>query len=339
MALASLAVFAAAASAAALLCVLLRPLLQRYALARPNARSSHSVPTPQGGGIAVLAGAFLALGLAFRLVPLEGEAWRGVLVVATGAVALAVVGAWDDIRPLPASLRLALQAACVGFVLFRAAPELRLFPEFLPLAAERVLALLAGVWFVNLVNFMDGLDWITVAGIVPLAAALALAGNAGVVDPATGWLAAGLCGGLIGFAPFNRPVAKLFLGDVGSLPIGLLTAYLLFRLAGAGAFAAALILPLYHVADATITLLRRLARGERVWEAHRSHFYQQATTNGFGVRAVVGRVAALNVALAALAGLSIAWPALWAQALCLGLAILLTASLLRAFATPRGGHG
>ncbi len=99
------------------------------------------------------------------------------------------------------------------------------------------------------------------------------------------------------------------------------------------------ILPLYHVADATITLLRRLARGERVWEAHRSHFYQQATTNGFGVRAVVGRVAALNVALAALAGLSIAWPALWAQALCLGLAILLTASLLRAFATPRDGHG
>lgn len=334
-----LATCIAAALTAALLCVLLRPLLLRYALARPNARSSHKVPTPQGGGIAVLAGAFLAVALALALSPVEGEAGRSLLVVATGAAALALVGAWDDIRPLPASLRLILQAACVGFVLFRAAPELRLFPELLPLAVERALALLAGVWFVNLVNFMDGLDWITVAGIVPLAAALALAGITGVVDPVTGWLAAGLCGGLIGFAPFNRPVAKLFLGDVGSLPIGLLTAYLLYRLAGTGAFVAALILPLYHVADSTITLLRRLARGEKVWEAHRSHFYQQATTNGFSVRAVVGRVAALNIVLAALAGLSIAWANLGAQIACLVLAVLLTGLLLRAFATPRSDHG
>lgn len=339
IALVPFAVPIVAALAAALLCVALRPLLQRYALARPNARSSHKVPTPQGGGIAVLAGAFLAVALALRLSPLESEAGRSLLVVAGGACALALVGAWDDIRPLPAGLRLVLQAACVGFVLIRAAPELRLFPELLPLAVERALALLAGVWFVNLVNFMDGLDWITVAGIVPLAAALALAGVAGVVDPATGWLAAGLCGGLLGFAPFNRPVAKLFLGDVGSLPIGLLSAYLLYRLAGTGAFAAALILPLYHVADSTITLFRRLARGEKVWQAHRSHFYQQATGNGFSVHAVVGRVAALNVVLAALAGLSIAWTGLWAQAACLALAVLLTGLLLRAFATPRVPHG
>lgn len=338
-ALTPFAICLAAALTAALLCVLLRPLLLRYALARPNARSSHRVPTPQGGGIAVLAGAFLAVALALAASPVEAEAGRSLLAVAAGATGLAIVGAWDDIRPLPASLRLLLQAGCVGLVLFRAAPELRLFPELLPLAVERGLALLAGVWFVNLVNFMDGLDWITVAGIVPLAAALALAGLTGAVDPVTGWLAAGLCGGLLGFAPFNRPVAKLFLGDVGSLPIGLLTAYLLYRLAGAGAFAAALILPLYHVADSTITLLRRLARGEKVWEAHRSHFYQQATTNGFSVRNVVGRIAALNIVLAALAGLSIAWANPWAQAGCLALAILLTGLLLRAFATPRNRHG
>lgn len=329
---------AAAAVLAAVLCVLLRPLLLRYALARPNARSSHKIPTPQGGGIAVLAGAFLALGMALWLAPVEGEAARAVLMLALAVAGLGIVGAWDDIHPLPASIRLVLQAACVGFVLFRAAPELRLFPEFLPLTAERVLALLAGVWFVNLVNFMDGLDWITVAGMVPLAAALALAGMAGTIDPVTGWLAAALCGGLLGFAPFNRPVARLFLGDVGSLPIGLVTAYLLYRLAGTGAFAAALILPLYHIADATITLLRRLARGEKVWEAHRSHFYQQATTNGFSVIAVVGRVALLNLVLAAIAGVSLAWPALPVQFVCLALAAVLTGLLLRRFATgPRHG--
>ncbi len=333
-----LMICAAAAVLAAVLCVVLRPLLLRYALARPNARSSHRIPTPQGGGIAVLGGAFLALGAALWLVPVEGEAIRSVLMLAVAATGLGIVGAWDDIRPLPASVRLVLQAACVGFVLLRAAPELRLFPELLPLPVERALALLAGVWFVNLVNFMDGLDWITVAGIVPLAATLALAGMTGTIDPVTGWLAAGLCGGLLGFAPFNRPVARLFLGDVGSLPIGLVTAYLLYRLAGTGAFAAALILPLYHITDATITLLRRLARGERVWEAHRTHFYQQATTNGFSVPGVVGRVALLNLALAAIAGVSLIRPALPVQFACLAVAALLTGLLLRRFATgPRHG--
>ncbi|MCO5090404.1 glycosyltransferase family 4 protein [Bosea sp. (in: a-proteobacteria)] len=328
----------AAAVLAAVLCMGLRPLLQRYALARPNARSSHKIPTPQGGGIAVLIGAFAALGAALWLTPVEGEAARAVLALALATAGLAVVGAWDDIRPLPASLRLVLQAACVGFVLLRVAPGLRLFPEVLPLPVERGLALLAGLWFVNLVNFMDGLDWITAAGIVPLTGALALAGMAGVIDPVTGWLAAALCGGLIGFAPFNRPVARLFLGDVGSLPIGLVTAYLLYRLAGAGAFTAALILPLYHITDATITLLRRLARGEKVWQAHRSHFYQQATANGFSVIAVVGRVALLNLALAAIAGITVIWPAPWVQLACLALAALMTGLLLRRFATgPRHG--
>lgn len=328
----------AAALAAALLCVVLRPLLVRYALARPSARSSHRVPTPQGGGIAVLAGAVLALGVAFFFAPQPTDARNGLMLVLAAAILLAIVGAWDDIRPLSPGIRLCLQALCVGLVLFLAAPEIRLFPEVLPLMVERGLALLAGLWFVNLVNFMDGIDWITVAGIVPLSGALALAGAVGVLDPATGWLAAALCGGLLGFAPFNRPTARLFLGDVGSLPIGLLTAYLLYRLAGTGALAAALLLPLYHVADSTITLLRRLARREKVWEAHRSHFYQQATANGFGVMEIVAQVALLNVVLIGLAAFSLRFPGLGMQLACLSAGLLLTTLLLRRFATRRASR-
>lgn len=335
-ALPSLLILLVAAAISAALCLLLRPLLVRYALARPNARSSHRVPTPQGGGIAVLAGAFAALGLLLPLASLS-LAVDGLVFVMIAAVALAVVGAWDDIRPLPAGLRLGLQALCVAVVIVYAAPEVRLFPE-LPLGVERGLALLAGVWFVNLTNFMDGLDWITVAGFVPLAGALMLAGSAGLIDPATGLLAAALCGGLIGFAPFNRPTARLFLGDVGSLPIGLVTAYLLYRLAGTGALTAALILPLYHVADATITLLRRLARREKVWEAHRSHFYQQATAKGWSVLAVVTQVALLNLLLVVLAAICILVPAMTVHILCLCAAILLTGLLLRRFSRPAPGR-
>ncbi|HEX7883565.1 MAG TPA: glycosyl transferase, partial [Afipia sp.] len=110
---------------------------------------------------------------------------------------------------------------------------------------------------------------------------------------------------MIGFAPFNKPVAKLFLGDVGSLPIGLLMGWCLLHLAGKGHLVAALLLPLYYLADATITLLRRLIKGEAIWIAHRSHFYQQATGNGFSVAQVVSEIFILNIVLAALAAFSI----------------------------------
>ncbi|AZO81604.1 MULTISPECIES: glycosyltransferase family 4 protein [unclassified Bosea (in: a-proteobacteria)] len=317
------------------LCLVLRPLMMRYALARPNARSSHRTPTPQGGGIAVLAGAFLELGLALALIPMEASAKQGLILVMAATTLLALVGAWDDIRPLSPGLRLPLQFLCVGIVVFYAAPEVRLLPEVLPLWAERGLALIAGVWFVNLLNFMDGIDWITLAGLVPLTGALALGGSYGVIDPATSLLAAALFGGLLGFAPFNKPVARIFLGDVGALPLGLLGAYLLYRLAGTGALTAALILPLYHVMDSTITLLRRLARGEKVWQAHRSHFYQQATDNGFRVIEIVTQVFLLNLGLVALAAISITVSGFWVQLACLLAALVLTTSLLYRFSRKR----
>ena len=107
------------------------------------------------------------------------------------------------------------------------------------------------------------------------------------------------------YAPFNRPVARLFLGDVGSLPIGLLIAWLLILAAGRGHLAAALLLPLYYVADTTITLLRRLMNGEPVTQAHRSHFYQRAMDGGFSVYQIVGRVFFVNIILAGLSAITL----------------------------------
>ena len=137
----------------------------------------------------------------------------------------------------------------------------------------------------NLVNFMDGLDLMTAAEIVPITGAVVLLGWLGELPASTALAAAALFGAMLGFAPFNRPVAKIFLGDVGSLPIGLLVGWCLLQLAWHQQFAAALLLPLYYLADATVTLLRRMARGEPFWAAHRTHFYQRATDNGFSVLA------------------------------------------------------
>jgi len=177
---------------------------------------------------------------------------------------------------------------------------LRIVPAC-PLWIERGLLLLAGLWFVNLVNFMDGLDLMTVAEIVPLTGALVLLGWFAELPVPVTVVAAALFGAMLGFAPFNRPVAKIFLGDVGSLPIGLLAGWCLLQLAWHQQIAAALLLPLYYLADATTTLLRRVIRREPFWAAHRTHFYQRATDNGFAVWRVVSEVFALNVLLAALA--------------------------------------
>jgi UDP-N-acetylmuramyl pentapeptide phosphotransferase/UDP-N-acetylglucosamine-1-phosphate transferase len=314
-----------AAALAAGLIVALRPLLLRYALARPNARSSHRVPTPQGGGIAVIAAALAVL------LSLLGAPGGEVAALTAGTLALALIGAVDDIRPLSVGLRLPLQAAAVVLVLSAAGGQL--IPG-LPLWLERGLAVLAGLWFVNLVNFMDGLDWMTVAEMVPLLGALVAFGLAGHLPGPATLVAGALLGGLLGFAPFNRPVAKLFLGDVGSLPIGLLVAWLLYRLAGEGGLAAAILLPLYYLADATLTLGRRALAGEPVWQAHRTHYYQRATTNGRSVPFVVGAVLVLNLALALLAAATLAAPGWPVSLAALAVGAGLVAALLRLFAQP-----
>jgi UDP-N-acetylmuramyl pentapeptide phosphotransferase/UDP-N-acetylglucosamine-1-phosphate transferase len=291
-------IFVAAAAISFGLVALLRPLLERHALAQPNARSSHKVATPQGGGFAVV-GAILAI-VAGASVLSGGIGDQSLWLVLAATIVIAVVGAIDDVRTIAVLPRLFLQTVAVAIVIVALPGDLRLVPP-LPLWIERALAGLALLWFVNLVNFMDGIDWMTVAEVVPATAGLVLFGLRGALPHGATVMALALGGAVIGFAPFNRPVARLFLGDVGSLPIGLLLGWLLIELAGAGHLAAALLLPLYYLADATITLLRRLANGEPIWQAHRTHFYQRATDNGFSVTQIVGLVFALNVALIALA--------------------------------------
>lgn len=294
----------AGAAAAAILCatliVLLKPLLIRYALARPNARSSHKIPTPQGGGIAVVVAMLVVAALCLAA---TGAIPAGASTVLFAAVFLAIVGAIDDLRPIAVAPRLFLQFVAAVAMLAALPDELRIFPAA-PWWLERAVLLIGVMWFVNLTNFMDGLDWMTVAGIGPLLAALAIVGICGGLPFEATVVAVALGGALLGFAPFNKPVARLFLGDVGSLPIGLVVAWLLIVLASRH-FAAALLLPLYYLADATITLFRRMTRGEQFWIAHRFHFYQRATDNGLSVLAVVGHVLALNILLCILAAVSI----------------------------------
>lgn len=325
---------AACAVLTALLIAGLMPLLRRYALARPNVRSSHMTPTPQGAGIAIVAsviGVVLAGGALGWLVLAP---W--LLGFMAAAMALAVLGTLDDIQPMPVLPRLMLQFAAAATIVLTLPTGMRALP-WLPHVLELALLIVGLVWFINLTNFMDGIDGMTVVEVVPIAGALALIGllELAALPPGTAVVCLALLGAMIGFAPFNRHVARLFLGDVGSLPIGAMVGGLLILLAGSGHVVAAVILPLYYLGDATITLVRRWRRGEKVHEAHRTHFYQLATARGFSVPQVTARVLALNVVLGMIALATVTFGQTWMSLVNLAVACALTGLVLRQFERGR----
>jgi UDP-N-acetylmuramyl pentapeptide phosphotransferase/UDP-N-acetylglucosamine-1-phosphate transferase len=327
----------AAALLSGILIRLLWPWFNTYALARPNARSLHSQPTPQGGGIAVIAATLAVSWLAAMLIPevIQGQ-WREFAALTVATLVLAVVGAIDDARNLGPLPRLAIQIAAVALVIAALPADARV-AAWSPWWVERIGLVVGGAWFVNLVNFMDGMDWMTAAEALPITGAIALLGLLGFVTPLSVVLALALFGAMLSFVPFNKPVAKLFLGDVGSLPIGLLVGWLLLQLAIAGYVAAALILPLYYLADATLTLLRRIAAGEPFWQAHRTHFYQVAAGRDFSVGAIIARVFLLNLVLVAFALIATAEPRPLAGVILLALSCALVAWVLVTFARGEAG--
>ncbi len=330
-ALNSLLILVIAAAASAAMIVALKPFLARYAVARPNTRSSHTQPTPQGGGIPVVSATILAV-LAGAAVSGNAASTTAVLwPLAAAVLLLAITGACDDVFHLAVAPRFLAQLVAIGIVLAALPADARILP-LLPWWIERAALLVAGVYAVNVVNFMDGLDWMTVAEAVPMTAGLWILSLVGALTPAEAAVAVALLGAIVGFAPFNRPVAKLFLGDVGSLPIGLMLFWLLLRLAANGHLAAAIELPLYYVADATITLALRLVRRENVLRAHRTHFYQRATDRGYSVLEVVTSVFFVNLALAFLAFMTIDRQSFEAQAFALALGTLAVLVVLVRFA-------
>jgi len=213
---------------------------------------------------------------------------------------------------LPPIIAAWLVLAALGLALLPGAGAV--FQGMLPPLLDRVATALLWVWFVNLFNFMDGIDGIT--GVETAASGIGVAlvvlsiGN----DPdGSAVLALTLAAGVLAFLCWNWHPAQLFLGDVGSVPLGYLLGWLLLTLATKGLWAPALILPLYYLADATITLVRRLLRRERVWEAHRQHFYQRALGDDGNHAAVAMMVLAADMLLVLLALLALAEPR-WALA-------------------------
>jgi UDP-N-acetylmuramyl pentapeptide phosphotransferase/UDP-N-acetylglucosamine-1-phosphate transferase len=305
---------------------LLVGILTRHAiLDHPNHRSSHGSPTPHGGGIAVLAALLPAWLLIEQFMPGTPD---GLLVVVGGTIFLAVVSWIDDVRSLGPAVRLLAQATMVAVVLSLAPFTGPVFGGWLPPMVDLLLAALLWIWFINLFNFMDGIDGIAGVQSAGIGMGVFVAAKVGKLD--VSWLALGLsvAAASVGFLRWNWHPAKIFLGDVGSIPLGFLLGWLLLGLAAAGYPAPAIILPAYFLADATITLGRRLLRGEKIWEAHREHFYQLAVQSGLRHDQVSGIIMVANIFLIALtlvAMRGLPWPAVSGAAAAVALLLFLLA--------------
>ncbi|MSO92286.1 MAG: glycosyltransferase family 4 protein [Rhodospirillales bacterium] len=274
--------FAAVLAASLLGTGIVLKVLNRHAiLDRPNERSAHSRPVPRGGGIAVI----LVIIVAWLAIALAGHESRPdalwpVAILLGATLVLSALSWADDIQGLSPVIRLLGQAVAVGVVLALAPAEGPYFQGIFPPAIDRIAAGLVWIWFINLFNFMDGIDGISGVEAASLGVGVAaVAAVSGLGAPVSLYGLTGAAAAL-GFLRWNWHPAKIFLGDVGSTGLGFVLGWLLLTLAAAGAWAAALILPLYYLADATITLLKRLARRERVWQAHSQHFYQKAVRSG-----------------------------------------------------------
>jgi UDP-N-acetylmuramyl pentapeptide phosphotransferase/UDP-N-acetylglucosamine-1-phosphate transferase len=264
------------------------PASRLHVLDHPNERSLHSRPTPRTGGVAI----FVALSVAVALWGLGAGLTSSLYGLVAGAGLVAALSFLDDRKGLPVRVRLPghLVAAALLVIGGLFLPGFSLpgltwdWPEWLGI----LLSLLFLVWMINLYNFMDGMDGfaagMAVIGFGTFALLGYLAGNPDFVA-----LNLMIVAAVAGFLWFNFPPARIFMGDTGSSLLGLLAGGLSIYGAREGVFPfwVALLVFSPFMVDATVTLLRRLSRGERVWQAHKSHYYQRLVQSGWGHKKTV----------------------------------------------------
>jgi UDP-N-acetylmuramyl pentapeptide phosphotransferase/UDP-N-acetylglucosamine-1-phosphate transferase len=263
-----------------------RIAVARNHLDRPNGRSAHTRPTPRLGGI----GTMLAFLPVAAVVTALGAPRAETFVVLGATAVISLLGFIDDLWSLPARVRFGVQIAAALAVVWTSAMNATdvwlLLPEECPAWFAAILSVLWIVWMTNLYNFMDGIDGLAggqaVIGGVAVGVAAALGGA-----PEIALLALLLGAAALGFLRFNFPPASIFMGDVGSTAIGFFVASVPF-LPSAGPVPIEVVGIAFamFILDATVTLLRRMSRGERFFEAHRSHFYQRLLKYGVPHRTI-----------------------------------------------------
>ena len=262
----------------ALLTLLIRKAALHHAIVdTPNERSSHTLPTPRGGGLAIIVAFFIAMSALLLSGQLSSSLYSALFAV----LPIVAVSLLDDIRPQSARIRLAVQLLCSLLALYAMGGVEVMNLGIITLEGFWVngIALLMLLWLSNLFNFLDGIDGYAASETLVIAlGAYLLFGNEPIL-----FLAAATAGFLL----FNWHKASIFMGDVGSAPLGFIIGVFALHDSANAYFVGWMVLASLFVFDATVTLLRRLQKGERIWEAHNKHMYQRLHQYGLSHNEVV----------------------------------------------------
>ena len=292
----------------------------------PNERSNHETPIPRGGGIAVVISAISFLYVA---------ATPSSLLAAT--VGIAIASFLDDKQGIAIKWRLLVQVFAVTLLFIPNGVvdthfEGLIFQGVLNPFSDKLFAGLLLLGFMNLFNFMDGIDGLSGAQAVAIGVGLFILSFAVSGIRIIGIEGVVIAAATAGFLMLNWHPAKLFLGDVGSVALGFLLGFLLLNLAASGHWLAAVILPAYYLIDGGFTFLKRLLTGQKVWQAHSQHAYQKAVRGGYPHDWVVIRISLLNIILITIALGTVLYPqdGIFLLSIAYGLTFVLWLWLLKA---------
>ncbi len=290
------------------------PLLIKHEIVDlPGSRRSHTTSTPRGGGIALVL-IYLICFPAFEYFVIGNFAYsRSIIQI---LIPIALISFWDDLGGIKISFRLLIQALCsVLAIMWVTHPHLILH-GILPMYLDLVIGSLALLTFLNVYNFMDGVDGISVSESIHLCLTILLLylvkgdimNNVGFVIPTIliilGWS--------IGFLWFNWSPARIFLGDVGSISLGFLLGICILTIASSSEslFLSCAISCLYYIADGVITIIIRLVNGEAIWKPHLNHFFQKGLRKGMSHKSVVYKIIRCNLLLMLLSVNALFYPVL-----------------------------
>ncbi len=254
----------------------------------PNHRSSHSKPIPIGGGMIVVP--------VIILLSFKDSDWSIYFFASISIIF--ILSIIDDIKSLPVLIRLIFHFFIIAFVITSYDGIyyfLKLNYSFIPLNICLVIIIFGLLWFMNLFNFMDGIDGIS--GVEMIIIGIGSVIMIYMIEDNINKISLIMIGSAFGFLLYNWSPAKIFLGDSGSIPLGLIIGLLLLDIALKGYWLSALILPAYYIADTNITILKRLYKKTKIWTPHKDHFYQKAVKRGLSHAKVSIMVAANGVGL------------------------------------------
>jgi UDP-N-acetylmuramyl pentapeptide phosphotransferase/UDP-N-acetylglucosamine-1-phosphate transferase len=268
-------------------------------LDHPNTRSNHQLPTPRGGGIAIM----LAIVLAYWWGDAKTQELNIILACAVG---LAIINFLDDKFNISIIWRFAFELIACIIVVSGIDNELLILKNYLPPLLEKSIMVIALLWFTNNFNFMDGIDGIAGAQSIHMALNVALLSFLHPLELTH--ISLIIAAASAGFLVWNWQRAKIFMGDVASIPLGFIFGCFLLKIATHGMLLTSIIIALYFIADGLITLLRRLFNKEKIWQSHSKHFYQRAVRAGASHQSVVLKIILCNCFLTIAALLSVNFP-------------------------------